>query len=835
MQKLFYKSSKYLSDMFRYTISELQLITGARIIGDTNSIIQRISIDSRKSTNSENTLFIAIKGQRHDGHLYISDMATKGTKNFLISDESIIDESPEGLNFLVVEDTIVAFQEIASYHRARFDIPVIAITGSNGKTIVKEWLSQALGKKMQVTRSPRSYNSQIGVPLSVLLINDSTETGIFEAGISQSGEMSKLESIIRPTLGIITNIGEAHQENFKSLLQKTEEKLKLFIHCKSLYYCRDHELIHQTVQASGTFNNIRKICWSTKEKACNLYVQIVHQDVSSTTIKVKNEKIDLDFHLPYTDKASIENSIQIVNFLIDTHFDPVHIVEMIKTLQPVAMRLEQVRGRNNNLIINDAYNSDINSLEIALDFLNQQHFESHSLILSDIVQSGLSDENLCQQIASLVIQSDIDTFIGIGEKLSKNQKSFKNTNACFFASTEDFLKSDKIQEFSNEALLIKGARKYNFEDIVAVMSEKNHTTLLEINLTNLISNLNYFRSKLKGATGIMVMVKALAYGSGSYEIANLLQHEKVDYLGVAFTDEGLDLRKAGISLPIMVMSPGVEDFKRLIEYDLEPEIYNIRVLKRFIEVASSMQVTEYPVHVKIDTGMHRLGFQEHETDELISLLTGNNYLHVKWLFSHLAASDSPNHDDFSRTQIKAFNRIHKKLSDALGYTPLKHILNSAGIERFPEAHFDMVRLGIGLHGISSMGKDLLPVSTLKTHISQIKKISEGETVGYNRSGKVFRDIHIAILPIGYADGLTRKFGNGNGQVVIQNELAPFIGDICMDMSMVDISGLNCQEGDEVIVFGPQNPITKLARQIETIPYEILTNISSRVKRVFIKD
>ncbi len=821
--------------MLQYTLSELQIITGARIIGNKDSSIQRISIDSRKSTDPGDTLFIAISGQRHDGHLYVSDMAKKGIKNFLISNESIIDKNSDGLNFLVVKDTIGAFQKIASYHRARFDIPVIAITGSNGKTIVKEWLSQILGKKMQVTRSPKSYNSQIGVPLSVLLLNSNTETGIFEAGISQSGEMSKLEHIIRPSSGIFTNIGEAHQENFSSLLQKTEEKLQLFIHCKSLYYCRDHELIHQTIQASGQLKNIRKICWSAKEKRSDLYVQIVHQDASSTTIKATSEKIDLDFQLPFTDKASIENSVQIVNFLVDNQYQPAQIIEMTKALQPVAMRLEQVRGANNNLIINDAYNSDINSLEIALDFLRQQHFGSHSLILSDIVQSGLSDENLCQQIASLLIQSGIDTFIGIGKVLSANQKSFKNIKASFFASTEDFLESGKIQEFSNEAILIKGARKYNFEDIVAAMAEKNHTTLLEINLTNLTTNLNYFRSMLKGTTGIMVMVKALAYGSGSYEIANLLQHEKVDYLGVAFTDEGLDLRKAGISLPIMVMSPNVEDFKRLIEYDLEPEIYSIRVLKKFIEVASSMQVTEYPVHVKIDTGMHRLGFQEDETDELLPLLKDNNYVRVKWIFSHLAASDSPGHDDFTRAQIKAFNSIHKKLSDALGYTPLKHILNSAGIERFPDAHFDMVRLGIGLHGISSTGKDLLPVSTLKTHISQIKKISEGETVGYNRSGKVFQDITIAIIPIGYADGLNRKFGNGNGQVVIQNKLAPFIGDICMDMSMVNISGLNCQEGDEVIVFGQKNPITKLAKQIGTIPYEILTNISSRVKRVFIKD
>jgi alanine racemase len=822
--------------MWQYTVSEIIEITKAKISGKKeNGTIRHIAIDSRRINEVKETLFVAIKGERHDGHLYIGDMIQKGIKFFLISDETFLFPETNDVIFLIVKDTISAIQDIAANYRAKFEIPVIAITGSNGKTIVKEWLSQALSKKLAVTRSPKSYNSQIGVPLSLMLLNQTSETGIFEAGISRKDEMVKLEHMIKPTFGIITNIGSAHQENFLSLEEKTREKLVLFRNCKAIYYCADHELISQTIDEDEHLKNIKKITWSSKDNEATIRVKTEIKKTSYTLIHITHKESENQFHIPFTDKASIENILHIINFLIDRDFDTEEINNAIRSFQPVAMRLEQVRGINSNLLINDSYNSDINSLGIAIDYLKQQHFHSHTLILSDIFQSGLSDSDLYKQVAELIQQYKIKHFIGVGNKLSLNRSQFHNINATFFETTDNLIESGTLNQFKEEAILVKGARTYNFEKIVSLMAEKNHTTLLEINLSNLISNLNYFRSLLSPQTGIMVMVKALAYGSGSYEIANLLQHEKVDYLGVAFTDEGVELRKAGITIPIMVMSPGIEDFKRIVEFDLEPEIYNLKTLLKFIDTVSSMQIVDYPVHLKIDTGMHRLGFQENEIEELIPVIKNNNTIRIKWIFSHLAASGDVSHDNFTGQQISVFNRIVKTLTSELGYEPKKHILNSAGIERFPDAHFNMVRLGIGLHGISSAGKSLLPVSTLKTHISQIKFIAQGETIGYNRSGKAHKELQIAIVPIGYADGLNRKFGNGNGQVIINNKKFPFIGDICMDMSMIDITGEDCKEGDEVVVFGALNPISLLARQIGTIPYEILTNISARVKRIYIKD
>lgn len=820
--------------MWQFAISEIQEITGAKVFGNKNAVIRHIATDSRRIINKNNTLFIAIKGERHDGHTYIEDMEAIGIKNFLVSDESCITQNNEN-SFLVVQNTLTAFQKIASNYRLKFNIPVIAISGSNGKTIVKEWLSQALSMRFKVTRSPKSFNSQIGVPLSMMLLHETSEIGIFEAGISQRGEMLKLEDVIRPTQGIFTNIGGAHQENFSSLEEKIEEKLNLFKNCKTIYYCTDQPEIHKSILRDKRFDKIRKITWSLKNNAADLQVKINKGSVKHTTISIKKGSSKEQYQIPFTDKASIKNIIHIINYLLDNNFKTSDINEVLPLFQPVAMRLEQVRGINSNLLINDSYNSDINSLSIAIDYLKQQPIDTHTLILSDILQSGLSDLDLYKKVSDLLKQYSIKQFIGVGDKICANKEQFKNVNASFFHSTSALINSGKLQNLRKEAILIKGARKFNFEEIVSLMAEKNHTTLLEINLTNLVSNLNYFRSLLHSQTNIMVMVKALAYGSGSFEIANLLQHEKVDYLGVAFTDEGVALRKAGISIPIMVMSPGAEDFKRIIEFDLEPEIYSFNALENFIHTASNMQVFSYPVHLKIDSGMHRLGFQNNEIEKLIPIIKKNNHIRIKWIFSHLAASDKQQHDDFTQSQISTFNKITKQLSDNLDYKPKKHILNSAGIERFPEAHFDMVRLGIGLYGISASNKLLSSVSNLKTHISQIKTIPKGETIGYNRSGKALQELTIAIIPIGYADGLNRKFGNGVGYVVIKNEKFPFIGDICMDMSMVDISEGTCNEGDEVIIFGDSNPIQTLAKQIDTIPYEILTNISSRVKRVYIKD
>ncbi len=820
--------------MLEYSLYEINKLVKGKLIGDGANRFQNILTDSRQLFSSAQPLFLAIAGERRNGHIYIQDLYNKGVRCFIISEEPKNPEEFHNAGFVLVQDTLLAFQKIAEFHRSRFSIPIIAITGSNGKTIVKEWLAQCMENKHNLVRSPKSYNSQLGVPLSVLLLNNETETGIFEAGISKPGEMEKLEPIICPTQGIITNIGEAHQQNFSSFKEKAEEKITLFKKCKEIYYCSDYSEIQQAIDDMFKNSDKKLFSWSYNDINARLHIEILEKSRKETKVRLTGPSESLELVIPFIDNASIENCLHIINYLINNKFSSAEINNCLKTLHPIAMRLEQVKGINNCILINDTYNSDINSLGIALDFLLQQPNNKKSLILSDIQQSGMNDNELYGKVAELVKKSEIDSFIGIGDSIKKFERNFSFLNSLFFHTTEEFLNSDIVYSFNSEAILIKAARSFRFEKIVSILSEKNHTTVLEINLSNLIQNLNYYRKLISPKTGIMVMVKALAYGSGTYEIASLLQHEKVDYLGVAFTDEGVQLRHSGINIPIMVMSPDNEDFPRLINNDLEPEIYSLNTLKNFIRVAETMQVAQHPVHLKMDTGMHRLGFQESDIAELIQILQSTRTISVKGVFSHLAASDSPTHDDFSRKQISMFEKMYNQISNALSISPKRHILNTAGIERFPEAHFELVRLGIGLHGISTQS-DLLPVSSLKTHISQIKKIPSGETIGYNRRGKAYKKMEIAIIPIGYADGLDRKFGNGTGQVIINNKKAPFVGDICMDMSMIDISDISCQEGDEVTLFSSEHPITLLAEQIDTIPYEILTNVSSRVKRVYIKE
>lgn len=815
-----------------YSLSEIGALVDGKVLGNTNLSFNTILTDSRQLYLPATALFVAIPGERHNGHTYIKDLYDKGVRSFLISEPAAKLNELIDAGFILVNNTLNTLQLLAAYHRKQFSIPVIGITGSNGKTIVKEWLAQCLEKKFNITRSPKSYNSQLGVPLSVWLLNKNSELGIFEAGISKPGEMTNLESVILPTQGIITNIGEAHQQNFSDLKQKVTEKIKLFKNCIEIYYCSDYPEIHDAI--TSTYGNRKLICWSYGNKESSVNVEILEKKNSRSKVRVQNTTDTFVFNIPFIDNASLENCLHIINYLLHNNFNCIEINNCLEGLNNVAMRLEQIKGLNNCMLINDTYNSDINSLGIALDFLHQQPFEKKTLILSDIQQSGFSDDHLYKKVADLVKQSNISTFIGIGNTISRYEQLFNFTRNYFFMNTSNFLNSDITYSFRNEAILIKAARSYRFETIVSRLSEKNHTTTLEINLNNLTSNLNYYRSLLKPKTGIMVMVKALAYGSGTYEIANLLQHEKVDYLGVAFTDEGVQLRQSGIDIPIMVMSPDREDFARLINNDLEPEIYSFSSLKSFVEAADKLKITQYPIHLKLDTGMHRLGFLESDIEQLIRILQSNNSVYVKGIFSHLAASDSEVHDDFSRGQIECFNKMYNKIAKELNITPSRHILNSAGIERFPDAHYEMVRLGIGLHGLSTK-VNLLPVSSLKTHITQIKEIPEGDTIGYNRRGKAMKAKKIAIIPIGYADGLNRKFGNGTGQVIIKGKKLPFIGDICMDMSMIDITGLDYSEGEEVILFGSEHPISELASQIDTIPYEILTSVSSRVKRVYYKD
>lgn len=823
--------------MAQYTVGDLKKWLGAKVLGSESKIIEHISIDSRKLLTVENCMFVCIVGERHNGHHYISSMYKKGIRIFLVSDLTHDINDIPGSTLIIVKNTLSALQKIATQHRSAHKIPVVGITGSNAKTIIKEWIAYAISSEIRITRSPKSFNSQVGVPLSLWMLDEKSEFSIFEAGISKPGEMIQLQKMIKPTHGIFTNIGQAHQENFSSIEEKIEEKLALFKEVDYLFYCIDHTEIHQKILDLKLNEKCKTVCWSFENKDVFCHVESHSKKNGKSQLKLLiNKKDKYSFELPFADKASLENVMHVLNFLLYENFNMEIIGKRIATLPSIAMRLEQRKGRNNCIILNDAYNFDFNSLQIAIDNLRTIKKGSHVIIISDILQSGLPSSDLYQKVADKIASSRIDELICIGPEISKNYTCFKKNKARFFNTTYQFLNAIDEFDFENKAVLIKGARNFQFERIVNSLEEKIHETVLEINLEGLISNLNYFRSLLKSKTKIMVMAKALTYGSGGKEIANILQHHQVDYLGVAFADEGAELRRDGIHLPIMVLSPTENAFRQIIENELEPEIYSLEILRSFVDAVSEMQIANYPVHLKLDTGMHRLGFMENEIDELIAELTGNLNIKVKSFFSHLAVSDNPNEDDFTKSQLELFTTMSNKIERSIGYKPFRHILNSAGIERFPDAHYDMVRLGIGLHGISSMNKKLTSVSQLRTVISQIKKIPEGETIGYNRRGKAEKNCTIAILPIGYADGLNRRFGNGVGSVVINKKEYPFMGDICMDMCMVDISGQkSIKAGDEVIIFGPERSVEILANEIGTIPYEIFTNISQRVKRVYLHE
>lgn len=822
-----------------YSSAQIAAIINAAHSGESIDGIRHLVIDSRNIISAHSSLFFAISGQRHDGHKFISALYEKGVRCFVVEQlPSNSSAYPEAC-FLKVQNSVAALQQLASYHRKQFSIPVIAITGSNGKTIVKEWLYQLMREDKNIVRSPKSYNSQVGVPLSVWQLNKEHELGIFEAGISMPGEMEKLEAIIHPTIGLITNIGQAHNESFPDHTLKVREKLKLFKHAETLIYCKDHAEIHKQIQAAGKKNTIS---WSTKTEA-DLSITGIEKNARGTSIEGSFNKRTIGISIPFTDDASIENAIHCWTALLYLNYFHSVIAQRMQLLNPVAMRLEMKEGINNCSIINDSYNSDLGSLNIALDFLNQQkqHIKK-TVILSDILQSGKNEEQLYKEVAHLLETKGIYRLIGVGKAIERQSKLF-TINKHFYDSTEDLLKHYNDIGFRDEAILIKGARSFEFERISNQLQRKAHETVMEINLNAVVHNLNYFRSKLKPGTMLMAMVKASSYGSGSYEIANVLQFHHVDYLAVAYADEGVELRKAGITLPIMVMNPEEQGYDAMIEYGLEPEIFSMRIIRLFNEalkrnVALTKSGKPAVVHIKLDTGMHRLGFEENTLDELITFLKENKSIHVRSVFSHLASADEAQHDDFTREQISRFEKMQKKIAAALDQPALSHILNSAGISRFPEAQFDIVRLGIGLYGIGCNAeeqKQLEFVNTLKTTISQIKDIKAGESIGYNRKFFAKKDMRIATVPIGYADGLSRRLSNGKGKMVVNGKLAPIVGNVCMDMCMLDITGIPTNESDEVIVFGKEYPVTQFANDSETIPYEVLTSMSRRVKRVYYQE
>jgi len=810
------------------SIPNIEKILHAKRFGDSNSTIETISIDSRSLQNNEKTLFFALVGPNNDAHIYISSLIEKGVQNFVVT------HIPEGLSnkatFLVVENTLDALQRYAAYHRSLFKFPVFGLTGSNGKTIVKEWLNFLLNPDFNIIRSPKSYNSQVGVPLSVISINDKHNLGIFEAGISKMNEMEKLEVIIKPTIGIITNIGSAHDEGFEDLEKKIKEKLKLFKHSKLIIY-QKNKVIDSLIDSK-----IKSFSWSYSDETADVFIS-KKESQDKTVLQIRNDKDNFEIQIPFQDEASVENAITCLMVLLSFKYGKTTIQNRMQWLYPVEMRLKIKNGINNTTLIDDSYSSDFQSLKIALDFLeSQKQYKNKTVILSDIFQSGLSNQELYSKVSQLITSNKINRVIGIGETISEFKNQF--TNCITFRNTADFFLNLNYLNFVNETILIKGARHFQFEEIVAALEEKTHETVLEINLNSISHNLSFYKSKLKSTTKMMVMVKAFGYGSGGFEIAKLLEHHKVDYLGVAFADEGISLKNAGITLPIMVLNPETTSFSAIIQYKLEPEIYSLKGLNAFLKIAENRKLKHFPIHIKLDTGMHRLGFEEENLDELIAILKENKFVTVKSILSHMATSDDLEHQEFAHSQIDLFEKLSSKLMNELQIKPIRHILNTSGISNFPQAQYDMVRLGIGLYGVSNdieEQKYLENVGTLKSIISQIRTIQAGESVGYGRRFVADKPTKIATIPIGYADGISRHWGNGVGFVTINNQKATIIGSICMDMLMVDVSEINCKEGDSIIIFGESPSVSFIAEQLQTIPYEILTSISQRVKRVFYRE
>lgn len=828
-------------------LSSILKLVESRIVSPSVSFT-RLLTDSRKLTDADNTLFFAIRTKRNNGANYIEDLYAKGVRNFVVSSD--LDEvlyarlcALSDANLWFVKDVVAALQRVAEQRRMQFDIPVVGITGSNGKTIVKDWIVQLLSNDHNIVASPKSYNSQIGVPLSVWQMTQENDFAVFEAGISEAGKMEALRNVIQPTIGVFTNIGQAHDENFLTRYQKIAEKLQLFTHCKVLIYCLDHKDIHSVLSEKESLHELYRFTWGSSDENPIQLVDTVVKD-HSTILNVKfKQQSDYSIEIPFIDRASVENAMQCITLMFYLGYDGQDIAARCRNLSPVAMRLEMGEGINNSLLVNDGYSMDLNSLSIALDFVQHEHQHFHkTLIMSDILQSGLPEQELYSQVVSLIRQRGIDKLIGIGSALMRNSMLFDGLTTYFYPTTEEFLQKHPFSDFQNETILLKGARVFCFENIAKVLQRKRHETIMEVNLDALVQNVNYYRSHIEPTTKLMAMVKASSYGAGKVEVANTLQFNHVDYLTVAYSDEGVELRRNGITLPIMVMNPEEESFDNIIRYGLEPDIYSFRILKLFSDAARLYADNQNPIaiHIELDTGMHRLGFAPDDMDKLAQILKSDDSpIVVRSIFSHLACSEDPAMDDFTRMQIERFRQGSARLKQLLGKDIiLCHILNSSGITRFPEAQMDMVRLGIGLYGISpepDVQKMLMPVSTLKTRISQIKDIPLGDSVGYNRRWVAERDSRIAIIPIGYADGLSRNLGYGHGSIEIGGLEAPIIGSICMDMCFVDVTDVPCYEGDEVVVFGSAKQLCRMADAAGTIPYEILTSVSPRVKRVYVSE
>ncbi len=837
----------------KYTFSDIQKILDASgQIVSPNFEIEHLLTDSRTILFPEKSLFFAISGKHHDGNKFIQQVYHDGVRNFMLEKEPS-DKMPDA-NFLLVDNSINALQKIAAHHRNKFSIPIIGITGSNGKTIVKEWIYHLLKLKFDIVRSPKSYNSQLGVPLSVLQLDEKNDLAIFEAGISLPGEMEILSEVIQPSIGILTNIGKAHADGFADDEEKLIEKIKLFGNCEVVIYRTDDILINQTINKQKLINRATQfISWSADQKSgADVIVKDIERLPDELLFTVVINEQPVHIKIPFTDEASFENAVFAIltSFIVIRKLDHTDagavelITEQAETLPSVKMRLELKKGIHNCLLINDAYSADLSSLNIALNFQKQQsEGYKRTVILSDFDGSGEDEQALYKKVAELLIANKVEKFYGIGETISRNKDSFQELNARFYNSADLFIQSTEINQFTSEIILVKGARRFELERISNLLALKTHGTVLKIYLHHLIQNLNTYRSILRPGVKTMAMVKAFSYGSGQAEIARVLAHNRVDYLAVAYADEGVELRRQGIKTPIMVMNPEQDSFDQIISFQLEPEIYSSRILNLFLEhVArrSDLQTDEIQkIHIKIDTGMHRLGFVEKDIDALISLLQLLRQLKIASIFTHISSADDANQNDFTNQQINLFDLLSSKIISAFNYPILRHALNSPGISKFPNGQFDMVRLGIGLYGVdpsASLQHKLVPVSSLHTNISQINEIKSGDSVGYGRSFIADKLMRIATINIGYADGFSRRMSNGIGSVFINGKFAPVVGRVCMDMTMVDITAIqNVKEGDDVEIFGEHISITEYADRQQTIPYEIMTGISQRVKRIYLQE
>ena len=823
-----------------YTIEKVTTLIGARRYGLHDANIGFLLTDSRSLCFPEETLFFALKSGRNDGHRYIADLYRRGVRNFVVTDvpQSFDTVYPEA-NFLKVTDTREALQRLAERHRDAFNIPIVGITGSNGKTIVKEWLYQVLSPDRYVTRSPRSYNSQIGVPLSVWLLNSDSQVGIFEAGISEPDEMLALRDIIQPTIAVLTNLGQAHQENFTSMEQKCREKLVLFHDAQTIVYPADDNTVRHVIAESDYRGE--RLYWSTTDEHAPMFVKRIEKHEEATTVTyIYNGAKEQKFSIPFIDDASIEDAVVTAIVALRLGVDAKTLADRMMQLEPVAMRLEVKEGRHGCTLINDSYNSDINSLDIALDFMSRRPDHKgrrRTLILSDIQQSGEEPAALYREVSDLCVKRGVEKFVGIGPRISDNAEAIAVREKFFFTTVEAFLRSEVFRTMRDEVVLIKGARQFGFDQITEQLVEKVHETVLEVNLNAVVANLNYYRSFMKPETKLVCMIKADAYGAGSVEIAKTLQDHRVDYLAVAVADEGATLRRNGITSNIMIMNPEMSAFKTMFDFDLEPEVYSFRLLDALVKAAEKEGITGWPVHIKLDTGMHRLGFDpEKDMDELIRRLKHQNAVIPRSVFSHFVGSDSDSFDDFSAKQFALFDKGSKQLQAAFEHKILQHIDNSAGIEHFPDRQLDMCRLGLGLYGINSRNNQTINnVSTLKTTILQLRNVPAGDTVGYSRKGTIDHDSVIAAIPIGYADGLNRHLGNRHCYCLVNGQKAEYVGNICMDVAMIDVTGIDCKEGDSVEIFGDHLPVTVLSDALDTIPYEVMTGISNRVKRVYFQD